>query len=558
MKGFLFSLKLIILLIVALVSFFSVEAHAFWSGSVNEELIHSLIVEGDKALTKGRSYFGEALEKYTQALEKSPTNLRALFSKAQLASRMKENAVAISDLTRLLEMNPRHLSALQLRSSLAVQEGDLETAVRDLFTLVKLYREEKKSAEIIREAEKKGKALQALSRQWISLQDIIGADPLELKPLSSSTAKAARRNRFMGCIQLIKKIEDGFSTESVALRLLKIGCALAIHRGQEVMADIKFILQQNPHNVKGIIYNAMAMRDVGALNSAKKELQRCFSIDPENSMCSKIFKFVRNEEKYSAQVQSFLKEKKFSQALAVLDKMKTSEPNPPFASQLAMWRCEVLVQLKKVEDGLEACNTALESGAFSEVDIRVFMAELHLINDDIPGAEAQISVAKDIAPQDQKIVEMMRKIESLRKTAGRKNYYKILGISKSATDKDIHRAYRKLAKEYHPDKLRSKDLNEKEKAEASERFRNINEAKEILLDAEKRAAYDRGEDPNDDSRGAQQGPFYGQQFHFSTGGFPGGFGGFQGGFPHSFFSGFGGFQGQGGAGQQQRFFFRQT
>lgn len=545
--------------VMVIIALFSFEACAAHDDAINDELIHSLIVEGDKALTKGRSYFEEAMEKYTQALEKSPNNLRALFSKAQVASRMKENNLALSDLTELLKMNPRHVPALELRSSLAVQEGDLKTAVEDLLVLAKLYREEKKSTKMIRAAEEKGKALRAFISQWSSLEDIIGADPLELRPLASSAAESARRKRFIGCIQLLGKIENEFSKESVTLRLLRIGCAVAIHRGQEVMADIKYVLQQNPQNLRGILYNAMAMRSVGALKSAKKELQRCFSVDPENALCSKLFRLIRNEEKYSAQVEGYLKEKKYSQALAALEKLKASEFNPPFASQLAMWRCETLVQMKRVEEGLDACSGALESGVFSEVEIRLLMAELHLLNEDIPGAEAQVSVAKDIAPNDKKIHEMLGKIEKLRQTAGRKNYYKILGIPKSATDKEIHRAYRKLAKEYHPDKLRSKNLSEKEKAEASERFRNINEAKEILLDSEKRAAYDRGEDPNDDSRGSHQGPFYGQEFHFSSNGFPNGFGGFSGGFPNSFFSGFGGrFQGRGGGNggsRQQTFFF---
>lgn len=64
-----------------------------------------------------------------------------------------------------------------------------------------------------------------------------------------------------------------------------------------------------------------------------------------------------------------------------------------------------------------------------------------------------------------------------------KDYYKIMGVARDASEDDIKRAYRRLARKYHPDV--SKEPN------AEERFKEIGEAYEVLRDAEKRAAYDR-------------------------------------------------------------------
>lgn len=65
-----------------------------------------------------------------------------------------------------------------------------------------------------------------------------------------------------------------------------------------------------------------------------------------------------------------------------------------------------------------------------------------------------------------------------------RNYYDVLGVSRSASDKEIKQAYRKLARQYHP------DMNPDDKV-AARKFREINEAYEVLKDEDKRQQYDR-------------------------------------------------------------------
>ena len=63
-----------------------------------------------------------------------------------------------------------------------------------------------------------------------------------------------------------------------------------------------------------------------------------------------------------------------------------------------------------------------------------------------------------------------------------KDYYEILGVPRSASADEIRKAYRKLAKKYHPDVSKEKD--------ADVRYREINEAYEVLKDPDKRGRYD--------------------------------------------------------------------
>src|SRR6201995_1332750 len=72
--------------------------------------------------------------------------------------------------------------------------------------------------------------------------------------------------------------------------------------------------------------------------------------------------------------------------------------------------------------------------------------------------------------------------------ADRTDYYKTLGVGKHASDGEIKKAYRKLARQYHPDRNPG-DKN------AEERFKEISQAYDVLSDADKRKAYDRGQGP---------------------------------------------------------------
>ncbi len=107
-----------------------------------------------------------------------------------------------------------------------------------------------------------------------------------------------------------------------------------------------------------------------------------------------------------------------------------------------------------------------------------------------------------------------------------KNYYDILGVSKTASDDEIKKAYRSLAKKYHP------DLNQNDPT-AAEKLKEVNEAYEVLSDKTKRSNYDNYGDPN------------GAGASFGGGGFSGGnpfgdFGGFEDIISNMFGGSFGG------------------
>lgn len=112
----------------------------------------------------------------------------------------------------------------------------------------------------------------------------------------------------------------------------------------------------------------------------------------------------------------------------------------------------------------------------------------------------------------------------------KRDYYEVLGVSKTATQDELKKAYRKLARKYHP------DLN-KDNPEAAEKFKECNEAYSVLSDEQKRAQYDQFGPEAFENGGMGGGP--------GAGGF-GGFGGFGGSGMEDIFDMFFGGQGRGG------------
>jgi curved DNA-binding protein len=126
-----------------------------------------------------------------------------------------------------------------------------------------------------------------------------------------------------------------------------------------------------------------------------------------------------------------------------------------------------------------------------------------------------------------------------------KDYYKIMGLERSATQDEIKRAYRKLARKYHPDVSKEPD--------AEERFKEVGEAYEVLKDPEKRAAYDQLGANWKAGQDFRPPPDWDQGFEFHGGGFTGADAGeFSDFFESLFGRGFarraGGFGGTGAAG----------
>ncbi|PVV03953.1 hypothetical protein BB560_001557 [Smittium megazygosporum] len=301
-----------------------------------------------------------------------------------------------------------------------------------------------------------------------------------------------------------------------------------------------------------------------------KTIKQCLASDPDNSMCARVFKRMKKDiadynlvhEKFKSKQYTYCKrtitddangglvnriqELANSAVLSIFNSTpfrfqngasKNVKSEPVY--ELLLIKCKSLINMKQYDLALPVCDAstairktadAMISKAHAIVKKCESSEEQELELDKLPPLFEEIGkllensedVSNTLKSKYQKIKSLHAK---LKKLAGRKDYYKILGVKKDASKAEIKKMYRKLAKQYHPDRAYSsakgKLTPEEAKLQAERKMAELNIAYEILSDDNKRQQFDNGMDPEDPNGGAGPGgynPFQSQGspfgFHF--------------------------------------------
>lgn len=170
-------------------------------------------------------------------------------------------------------------------------------------------------------------------------------------------------------------------------------------------------------------------------------------------------------------------------------------------------------------DAVKDCTSALEANP-TYLKALILRAksynEQQKFEDCVKDYEAALKMEKTV-----EIKNLLKEAKHSLKLSKRKDYYKILGIDKFATEVDIKKAYRKRALVHHPD--RHANASDAEKREQERQFKEVGEAYTILSDSQKKSRYDNGQDLDDDHGDFDHSQMYRQFFQYSAGPTFGGF-----------------------------------
>ncbi|XP_068644163.1 dnaJ protein P58IPK homolog B-like [Aristolochia californica] len=326
-------------------------------------------------------------------------------------------------------------------------------------------------------------------------------------------------------LERIEKVVLVFSSGCLKAKLLKVRILLAQKDYSSAISESGHILKEDEDNLEALLLRGRAYYYLTDHDVAMRHYQKGLRLDPEHSELKKAYFGLKNLLKKTKNAEDNMEKGKLRVAVEEFKAALAVDPNHVSHNvHLHLGLCKALVKLGRGKDALNSCTEVLNIDG-ELLDALVQRGEAKLLTEDWEGAVEDLKQAAQKSPQDMSIRESLLKAEKALKMSKRKDWYKILGISKTASSAEIKRAYKKLALQWHPDK----NVDKREEAEAM--FQEIAAAYEVLGDEDKRVRYDRGEDIDEMGMGTSGGGFNpfgggGYTFHFEGGGggFPGGYG----------------------------------
>ncbi|KAI7907551.1 uncharacterized protein BX663DRAFT_539037 [Cokeromyces recurvatus] len=478
-------------------------------------------------------HYDEAIQLYTQAIELSPNTSTYYNNRAAALMMQKKYKEAAEDCRLAIELDPENVKALLRGGKCHLNMGNLEEASRQYSRALQV-----------------DSSHSGAKRDCNSLQQVYN--------YMAQVDTFMKNNQWgLACNSLDRAISF-IDSDVIPLkwRIMQAECALGEKNYSEASRIVNSLVRLNNQNPDALYLRARVFYGQGENQKTVSHCQEALRCDPDFSKARDLLKMARNIEKQKEMGNNAFKSNKLEEAYEAYTAALEIDPgNDHMNARLYSNRAAVLQKQKKFEDALLDCNKAIElDDTFYKAYSR--RAGCYMETEQYEEAVKDYRKLTEVDGSNREYHSLLRKAELELKKSQRKDYYKILGLTKSATETEIKKAYRKLALQYHPDK------NDGD-AKAEARFKEVGEAYAILSDPEKKARYDSGVDleggmggmggfPGGGMGGVDVNDIFAQMFGGGMGGFQSG--GFStGGFPGGGFPG-GGFPG-GGRRQQNGFSF---
>lgn len=541
-------------------------------------LANQHLTQANAALQSGR--YQEALSSFDLALQADPTAWLTYYRRATAHLSLGRTSAALQDFQTLLELNPKFDKAYLQQAKVYLKEGDYAKAKQALKSYDSI-RAEKGAAESSPAEAISVRSKLTLVETTLKSLDLLVKELDKAQKGSSSKGKAKEvdATKVDHCIHLAGEVLK-ISPSHLETRLVRARCQTMKGSVEDAMADWTRAVHLSPspfllRRLAVLSYFVVSEPGSQSRDAGLQHLKACLHSDPDNKSCAKMHRKIKALEKSLKKARNFYNSQSYRAVLSalkggkvggatVVDEIKETiksatevqpgdeEPLIPstykgdpvqdsgLLLELYVMYCKAHTELNDMDKAMPYCELVLAKDP-DNVEATLARAEVALQREEYDQAVRDLTKAFEASGRtDRSIHQKLQTAQKRLKLSQSKDYYKVLGVKRTDSLATIKKAYRKMARENHPDKGGSQ-----------EKMAQINEAWGVLGDEELRKRYDQGDDPNDPMGGQQGG--YGNPF--AQGGHPfdmffqqqaGG-----GGFPGGGFPG-GGFPGGGG----QQFYYK--
>lgn len=440
--------------------------------------------EINKHLELGRDFLArgqlsDALNHYHAAVEGDPNNYLTYFKRGTVYLALGKAKNALSDLDKVLELKPDFTAARLSRGSVHLKQANFDLAQLDFYNVLTVDPYNPDATDFIHRIEPTRERF-ALAQNYYQAEDY-----------------------YMAIQYLTAVLET--SPWSSEIRQLRADCYMRSGDRLAAVTDIRSATRLQSDNTLGYYKLSQILYELGHATDALKEIRECLKLDPEHKDCFPFYKKVKKVEKFLTEAENAVEQKDYLACIESAQKVLKNEKEV----QMIMFNgqqylCSCYVKDEQTSQAIAACREALEIA--QEPNVYCDRAEAYIQSEMYDDAIRDYKSALEIDETFARAKEGMQRAQKLQHQAEKRDYYKILGVKRSATKREIVKAYRKAAQKWHPDNFQGD-----EKKIAEKKFIDIAAAKEVLTDEEKRQQFDNGEDPLDPE---QQGGRGGGAHHF--------------------------------------------
>ncbi|CAD7078799.1 unnamed protein product [Hermetia illucens] len=430
--------------------------------------------------------YQSALKSYTDAITLSPKTASFYNNRAACHMMLLDYKSALSDARRAIELDNTFEKAYVRVAKCCLILGDIigtEQAVQKVLELVPnstAVKAEQQNCAQLRQLEEK---IQSFYEKKVYRTAVFFLDN------ALKIAHACTRYKIMKaeCLSFLGRIDEA---ADIAVNIMKVDttCADAIYvRG--------LCLYYSDHLDKGIVH-----------------FEHALQLDPDHQKSKewRVKSKALKDKKERGNTQ--FKAGKYREAHALYTEALNIDPfNKDINSKLYYNRALVNSKLGNLREAVADCSKVLE---INDQYLKALLLRAKCYND----LEKYEECVKDYeaALKIQKTPDIKNSLRDAKfnlKKSKRKDYYKILGVSKNATDEEIKKAYRKKALVHHPD--RHANSSDADKKAQELKFKEVGEAYAILSDSKKKLRYDNGHDLDDEVQEFDPNQMFRHFFQFS-------------------------------------------
>ncbi|XP_063634126.1 dnaJ homolog subfamily C member 3 [Cydia splendana] len=452
--------------------------------------------EVNKHLELGRDFLArgqlsDALTHYHAAVEGDPHNYLTYFKRGTVYYALGKAKFALQDFTKVLELKADFTSAQVQRANVYLKLAQYREAKEDFL-------------------------------------QVTYADPYN----SEALAQYHKIDEYMEDLRLVEAYYRGgdhraavelatrlleVSPWSAQLRQLRAESYIALNDLFSAVSDIRSVNRLQQDSTDGYYRLATLLYQLGHVSDALKEVRECLKLDPEHKKCFPLYKKIKKVDKLLLDCEEQSEARDYVKCMSSAEKvLKIEDEVSLVVFEAKRWLCSCATKEEQYTEALGHCAAALAI----KPDARVLCdrADAMLGLDMFDDAIHMYKEALELDEGFQRAKDGLSRAQKLQKQSEQRDYYKILGVKRTANKQEITKAYRKAAQKWHPDNYQGD-----EKKVAEKKFIDIAAAKEVLTDPEKRAQFDAGVDPLDPESqrgGGGGGPFNNPFHHFQQGGSP--------------------------------------